>query len=336
MSTTPVTLDTNLAPNRAILRWSETRWNGCWSPEEGVGLYLHMGRCRLDQDLWWAQTVAYLPDGLLAVDRSWGRQADDAFVRTGVSTLEQLPDGWRSSFDGAAELTSLDALARGPRGAGHGAVPISWEVQAEAASPVWDMYAARDAEKQVFAGDTHVQQAYTTTGELTIGARTYRLDGVGYKDHSSGTREWDGYGAHNFLLAVMPGFSLHAIMLYGENDEPRSLGCVFRDGEQIPVERFELDKLKDPLGGELSYQAVVQLAGGEQLRLGVEVLHQLPISITDEGDNLNGIDWEAPLPTAVLQEAVARLTLPDGTSGHSFFERGTRRERLSALPRRSD
>jgi hypothetical protein len=126
-------------------------------------------------------------------------------------------------------------------------------------------------------------------------------------------------------------------MLFGETDEPRGpLGCVFRDGEQIAVERFELDKLTDPLGGPREYAAVLRLAGGEELRLAVEVLHQLPITITDEGDNLNGIDWDAPLPTSVLQEAVARLTLADGTTGHSFFERGTRRERLSALPRRSD
>jgi hypothetical protein len=327
-------IDANLAVNRDIARWSETRWHGCWCPEEGVGLYLHMGRCRLDLDLWWVQTAVYLPGGVVAVDCSWGRQTDPACVRTGVFELTQLTDGWHASFDGASELTTLDALTRGPRGAGHGAVPIAWAVRAQPATPVWDLYASRDAKREVFAGDTHLQQAYRTVGEVTVGGRSYRLDGVGYKDHSSGTREWAGYGAHNFLLAVMPEFSLHAIMLYGEDDEPRGpLGCVFCDGRQIPIERFELEKLNDPLGGSREYDVLVRLLGGQELPFHVDVLHQFPITITDEGENLNGIDWDAPLPTSVLQEAVARVTLPDGTTGHSFFERGVRRERLLSQPR---
>jgi hypothetical protein len=69
-------LDLNAEPRRDVPQWSETRWNGCWNPDAGVGLYMHMGRFRKDLDMWWAQTVAYLPEGRLAVDRSWGRAPD--------------------------------------------------------------------------------------------------------------------------------------------------------------------------------------------------------------------------------------------------------------------
>src|ERR1035441_6148416 len=78
-------MDLNVEPNHETEAWSETRWNGCWNPEQGVGLYTHMGRFRKDLEIWWAQTVAYLPDGRLAVDRSWGRTPDARSVRSAPS-----------------------------------------------------------------------------------------------------------------------------------------------------------------------------------------------------------------------------------------------------------
>jgi hypothetical protein len=325
------TVDRNLEPDRVTPTWSETRWNGCWNPDAGVGLYLHMGRCRHDLDLWWAQTVAYLPGGRVAVDRSWGRQPDDLGVRTGPFALVNGGDGtWSSQFDGALQLATLDQLARSPQGSGMPSLPVTWAVDAVPASPAWDLYGGRSSEKEVFAGDTHVQQAYTTTGTLTVGGETYPLDGVGYKDHSTGTRGWDGYGSHNFLLAVMPDWTMHAIMLHGPAGEPRGpFGVVHRDGEQLAIEAFEMAVLSDVLEAETVHPVRIRLAGGEELHLTAERLHELPICINDLGDNVNGIDWDAALPVSVLQEAAARLTTADGEVGFSFFERGLRRELLT-------
>jgi hypothetical protein len=321
-------IDRNLQPNRDLPKWSETRWNGCWNPDEGVGLYLHMGRFRHGLDLWWAQTIVYLPDGQLAVDRSWGVQSDDAGVKTGVFELELTAGGWSSRYDGAPQLTTLGDLLERPQGSAAPSVAVSWDVVAEPVSPAWDLYGG-SSERQVFAGDTHIQQAFTTSGQLTVGDRTYRLDGVGFKDHSSGTRAWDGYGSHNFLLAVMPGWSLHAIMLYGPNGEPRGpFGAVLRDGDQIPITRFELDVLTSFEEASEEHPVTIELANGEVLELRAERLHELPITVTDQGDNLTGIDWDADLPSTVIQEAAARLTTADGTVGYSLFERGVRREAL--------
>jgi hypothetical protein len=334
MTTTPrshAARDLNLEPNRAVPRWSETRWNGCWNPDEGVGLYLHMGRFRHDLDLWWAQTIAYLPGGMLAVDRSWGRSDRSALVSTGVFTLENTAHGWNSRYRGAPQLTTIDALERAPQGGGSPSAAVSWEMHAEPVSPVWDLYASRTVERQTVVGDTHIQQGFTTSGELTVAGRSYRLDGVGFKDHSSGTREWDGYGSHNFLLAVMPGWTLHAIMIYGPAGEPRGpLGAVFRDGEQIAISSFELAPLAR-LGEserDREYPVEIELVTGELIECTASVLHELPITITDNADNVNGIDWNAELPATVLQEGIARLTTADGTVGYSMFERGLPRQQL--------
>jgi hypothetical protein len=318
-------VDRNVEPDLATPKWSETRWHGCWNPDEGVGLYLHMGRFRHEVDLWWAQTVVYLPDGELIVDRSWGRQSDDRFVRTGVLELEQQSGGWACRFDGAGQLTRLGPLIEAPQGSAAPSVPVTWDVTAESVSPVWDLY-GRNSEKEVFAGDSHIQQASLTTGRLTVAGKSYSLRGVGYKDHSSGTRTWDGYGAHNFLLAVMPGWTMHAITMYGSDGTARTVGAVFRDGRQIPVTRFDMDRLAELPDHRTSHPVTIELATGEVIELRAQRLHEVPITVADSGDNLTGVDWHAELPATVIQEAAATLSTTAGAVGYTFFERGVRRD----------
>jgi hypothetical protein len=50
-------MDINRQPNHDAAMWSETRWNGCFNPEQGVGLFLHAGRLRNNLHWWWAQTA---------------------------------------------------------------------------------------------------------------------------------------------------------------------------------------------------------------------------------------------------------------------------------------
>jgi hypothetical protein len=321
-------MDLNVTPNREVPKWGETRFIGCWNPDEGVGIYAHIGRFRKDLDMWWMQTVAYLPGGKLAVDRQWGRNPDPAVVGSGNFELRQHEDGWSSRNDGVGELTSSEALSTGVRGASAPSVPVRWDVKASFAAPIWDMYGGA-TERHDFAGDAHAQGSYRTTGSMTVDGQDHRLDGVGWRDHSSGIRTWDGYGAHHFLLAVMPDWSLHTVMLWGEQGEPKGpLGAFFRDGEQYGIERSEVEPMRDAFGGPDDCRMIVKPAGHDTMTLRVEIVHQCPIIINEHGDNLNGIDWDGESATIVLGEAAARVTAEDGTVGYAFFERGIRRSEL--------
>lgn len=322
-------MDTNHTPNLEVPKWSETRWNGCWSPEQGVGLYLHMGRFRKDLDLWWVQSVAYLPGGELVVDLSFGRAPDHAHIRTGTFELAQTEQGWTSTFDGGAQRTTTEALAAAPRGEGAPWSRVAWEVSAEGSAPVWDLYAGGESLGDQ-AGDSHIQQGYRTAGSLTVDGETYSLDGVGYKDHSSGVRKWDGYGSHNFVCVHMPDWTGHLIAMHGTDGQTQAtIGAFFRDGEEHRLESFEMPIMADALGGPERHELTVKPAGGEEITLDVEVLHECPITITDGGDNINGIDWEADAdPIVILAEGAARFTDPDGGVGYGFHERGILRSAL--------
>lgn len=73
--------------------------------------------------------------------------------------MDNPRQGWSSTFDGAAEITTAELMAAHPSGSGV-ARPMRWEFRTEAAGPIWDMYnALRHETKQDFAGNSPPSKA---------------------------------------------------------------------------------------------------------------------------------------------------------------------------------
>lgn len=64
-----------------------------------------------------------------------------------------------------------------------------------------------------------------------------------------------------------------------------------------------------------------------------ELLHALPVTITLDNENINGVDWELDGDPLVLVEGKARLTAADGTVAYGFHERSALRSRLTRVQR---
>lgn len=325
-------IDANVSPKYDVPLWNETRWNGCWNSEAGVGIYIHAGRLRHDLDLWWAQVAAYLPDGQLCVQRLWGRNASDAGVTLAGLAVEMTDDGWTASFDGAGQLTTTTALARAAQGSSAPVRRLRFEIAATQAAPAWDMYATTSG-RQDFAGDAHVQQGFHATGMLRIGTDAdYSLDGIGFKDHSSGPRDFRGWYGHRFFMIVTEAWTVHAIVMYTPDGQPLPpLGVRWRDGTAVKVTRFELPELSGAAGAPQTAEAVIELENGESYAFATELVHALPVMITLENENINGVDWELDGDPLVLVEGKGRLTAPDGTVAHCFHERSALRSRVARV-----
>jgi hypothetical protein len=323
-------MDANVSPRYDVPLWNETRWNGCWNAEEGVGIYLHAGRYRHDLDLWWAQVVAYLPGEELCVTQLWGRNASDAGVSLGGLELAIADDGWTARFDGVGQLTTIDALARAPRGSSAPVRRMELELQAWPAAPVWDMYGAGEALLE-FAGDAHVQQGFHTSGRLRVGGQEHRLDGIGFNDHSSGPRDFSDWYAHRFFLIVTDTWTCHALALLTPDGEAAPRGIMWRDGRRSAVTRFELAELSDAAGGPVEGAGVIETESGERLEFSAELVHALPMTITQDNENINGVDWELDADSVVLIEGKGRLQLADGTVAHCFHERSALRSRVAPV-----
>jgi hypothetical protein len=319
-------VDANAAVNRTTPLWGETRWHCCWNSDAGVGMYIHTGRFRRDLDMWWAHIAAYLPDGRLVVERLCCRNRALAGIESETLGLTQTVTGWTSRFDGVGEMTSTAGMARGVHDSGAPSVALRWDVTATNVAPVWDLYSSTQ-QQQDFASDVHVQRASRTTGTLSVGDEAYPLDGVGFKDHSSGARSFAAWNGHRFMIAVMPDWVVHAVTIFRGDDA--TMGVVLAGDRCIAVKQFDLPKLIDTEGGPREQQAV--LTGPEgPFTAQVSLVHALPISITEDGDNYNGIDWDSPSDPLVMIEGMVRLTAPDGSVGFGFLERSARQ---STLPR---
>lgn len=327
MTANPV-LDRNVSIDRHTPLWSETRWNGCWSQQSGAGVFIHAGRFRKDLDLWWIHFAVYLPDGRLVVDRVWCRDTTHVGVRSDALEIEMTADGWRSTFDGVCELTNTEALARSPRGSSSPLVRVRWDVAATVATPVWSLEGGAAKRGAEIASSMHLQQAFRTAGSLEVDGTTYDLDGVGFKDHSAGTRDWRSWHSHRFLLAVMPDYSVHALGFCApDGAEQPPVGAVMANGDQRSLECFESARLESVLGAPHASEIVVSGPDGP-VTLAVEVVHTLPLTVTDDNDYINGIDWELAGDPICFAECQVRLTAPDGTLGFGHFERSARRSAL--------
>jgi hypothetical protein len=171
--------------------------------------------------MWWVHLCAYLPDAKLCVDRFWGRNPAGAGVHVGPLKLDMTDNGWTCVYDGVGELTTITALTDAPRGSSAPVRSMQWEVTATGVTPEWDMYASRD-DRMLSAQDFHVQQGLESEGRLRVGDAEYRLEGIDFKDHSTGVRDFGPWTKHNFLLIVGPEWGA-PWMIVGD------FACRFRD-----------------------------------------------------------------------------------------------------------
>ena len=322
-------IDRNAVADRETPLWGETRWLCGWSPDNGVGIYIHAGRYRHDIDFWWVHLAVYLPDGKLAVDRFWCRNEAVAGLVSDTLRFEMTQGGWTSTYDGVCQWTDREALTRNARGCSAPSVRAEWKLSAAELAPEWDMFEGA-SHGQDFATALHVQGTFSVTGRVRVGDQEYEFNGVGFKDHSAGARNMGAWTNHRFLIGVLPDLrTVHAVTIIRDGAEPATVGRWHKEGVVESLTGFEAP-LMTTLVGEPDDQEIVLRSESETLAIRTEIIHALPITISQDNDNFNGIDWEMDDDPMVMVESIVRFTAPDGDVGYGFFERSARR---SSLPR---
>jgi hypothetical protein len=307
-------LDPNVTPPGAPAPgWSETRFFSAYSPDSGAGLFVHAGRQLTDLGLWWVHLLAWLPGGRVAVERAFGRPSGTDLDFAGLDwRVGETFKTWSCAYDGAAEVTTAAALARGVAGAGV-ATPIRWALDAEATWPVFDLHPG----EQDWA-NIHNEQLFRCSGSLTVGDETWSLDGVAADDHSSGPRDLSTFEGHHWCLMQFAGRGIHALRIRVAG-QVHVMGAIFTAAGTEPVTSFEAPVITDLVGAPETFDAVIN---GETYR--VEALHAMALSATDANDNLIGVPADGPDLISFV-ECPARFTAPDGTVGHGHLERSARR-----------
>jgi hypothetical protein len=121
-------------------------------------------------------------------------------------------------FDGRANWTVNDEQCR-------------LRLVAEDFTPRFDLFRHGGSVTEDFAPG-HLEAAGTVKGEVTLGGRHYPVDGLCYRDHSWGKRDWKTLLTHRWIAGTCgPQLTFNAAAWHGIDGSLRKFGIVVRNGE---------------------------------------------------------------------------------------------------------
>ena len=325
-------VDRLYAPQYDVKNYSETMWFTVWSPKNGVGLFLHTGRVNGHIDLWWARAIAYLPNGRLVVDRSFGHAIDDSGPRTGNLTIQNISSGkngkWSLRFDGAGEDTTRKANRQSLSGAGP-YVPMQFDIDVTGAAPIWDLVAATHDEKESQGAvwmSRHTQQGHLAKGKITVGGESWDVDGIAYRDHSAGPRDMAGFGADSFVAAVFPksGRVMNALQVWDihGNLVHRSF-YIYENGKMEMFRVGGVPRAPAIEDRDVEFVIAMRRLNGEELIVKVRTVHGVIIAMNSPNVQRNGVPADTS-GTLLLMETPIEIIWPDGEIGYGACERSLR------------
>lgn len=289
--------------------WSENfAWTG-FDPATGVGVFLHLGGSSAGSGLWRSVVVAFLPGERLLVAKAVAPSPGGIGNGTLAATCLEPMRRWHISHRGIARPTSRAELAEGRLTDGQ-VVGLKIELTFEACAPIWDLGAMHSL------GDTHYEQHGRLSGSIVVDGSAYRLDGPGYRDHSTGSRDMTGLGAHVWAHAAFPsGRAFSALRIFAPDGRlVLSAGAIVEGGVIAPAVTEAAPALDDASG----CPATGVIVFPDLSPITVEILHGVTLTLGRPNDFYLGYDG-APGAT-VLTDCPARFAW-DGEITTGWMER---------------
>lgn len=230
--------------------WNESRYIDFFDTDSGVGGWLRIGNrpnegraemsvaINLPGEHGGPRTTAFYferapitANTLTSGNQSW--EVDEPFATTHVryhGPLMLLDDPWVLTEPGVAFKTA-------PRAEAH----IDLRVTSFGLGSV--MGQDQDQHHLIFLpgqASYHYQHLCRCEGTVTVGDRTFQVNGMGGKDHSWGPRNWHAKIYLRWLIGMVDDdFGFLLTRAVGPTKQTRS-GCVWQDGQFFIVDDFEM------------------------------------------------------------------------------------------------
>jgi hypothetical protein len=193
-------------PPEDVPLWSE---NYAWeigSPDQSMGFFIHLSRQTFDPSVWRETFVAMLPDGKVAVSKSYGRGAHElgaGGAQLKISCTRSFEE-WIIEFDGVARVVPEWELGPDAGGTLRDGPYVRFQARLEshADTPPWDLGAAIATHSW---GKDHYQQAVHVCGNVTVQDQKFSFDGLGMRDHTRGPRDFGALGPWSWLSGGTAG-----------------------------------------------------------------------------------------------------------------------------------
>jgi len=113
-------------------------------------------------------------------------------------------------------------------------------LEAEDYTPRFDLFRGGGTVTDDFAPG-HLEAAGPVRGRLRLGERSYEVDGLGYRDHSWGRRDWNSLLSHRWIAGTCgPELTFNAASWHGRDGTLRTFGIVVRNGEVTYAEGVDI------------------------------------------------------------------------------------------------
>jgi hypothetical protein len=303
--------------------WSENINFCCPVDEDGVGMYAHMSRMNGDPGVWESVLSVYLPDGVLLVDRSFGRSTrpQDASSGALTCTVEEPLHAWSVRFDGMARRVGRADPTRGTVRDGS-VEPLQAALTWEAASPVWNLGAAMHDQPW---GHLHLEQAVHVRGEIRTRDRTIAVDHVAFRDHTAGQRDYGPLDGEAWLTCALPSGRMFAVLQMWHSGAISALTTGFYyDGSVFhTIREVDVPMLTAAAGAPHEFSFRFDTPGGT-LSPSVMLDHSMVFTLDEPIGMPLGTDLAHGL---IAVEGPGRYQL-DGEHAHGWIERCRRVSQL--------
>ncbi|HEY1974115.1 MAG TPA: hypothetical protein VGH89_39620, partial [Pseudonocardia sp.] len=300
--------------------WVENYAWVCYDPTAQVGFMAHLGRAPFEPDLWRGTAVAFLPGGELAIAKAVGRPAEPEQAGNGQLSLSCAEpfQRWRIGFEGAGRRTSRAEVASRLVPDNNLAL-LRADLEFTALCPVWDLGAAMGNQDW---GHAHHEQAGRYRGTLTVADRDYRIDCTGFRDHTTGPRDFGHLRRTFWAHGEFPSGRVFCVLRIWDPADNVSLnqGFIYDGQRLIPAVPTELPTLTAPDGSPHRFSLHAQAP--DPIEITGEVVHSTAFMLHEPNDLAVGTDLAGD-NTKVIVEAPTRYVW-DGEEGWGWLERSRR------------
>lgn len=237
-----------------------------------------------------------------------GFKGEQPYTSTGLSvnglTFTKIASEkrWKLEFKGL-----MARLASPPQ-----PINAAFSLDFEALNDMFDYRSCVNAEMEELSKNVvseHLEQFGSIKGTLSIGDRSYQINGLSERDHSWGVREWT---APKMWIWLTCQFSekeaLNVTKLAVEQGEVDA-GFAHLNGMSKPLEAVNIDTVYGIDGSPKSFRMVMKDKDGKQYEVEAEILKQamLPFESPDKKE------------LSIMYETLARYRM-DGKVGYGIAE----------------
>jgi hypothetical protein len=134
----------------------------------------------------------------------------------------------------------------------------------------------------------HYEAAGQVTGTVRLGDEVYGVEGLGYRDHSWGPRDWGRVRSHRWVVGTFgPDFSFSILTIHGTEGE--FTGYVVRDGVPTRAAAVDVVAYIEPDGfTHRGGRATIKMGTGEDIGLDMTVVDGIGVR-TEAWEGVEGI-----------------------------------------------